>query len=103
MNPGELKTVLSFQTVSSTMLNGDYVESLSAAVDIRVKLKQLEGYKKMQYTELLTKEVFEAITYSNAILTKDAICSYGSDTLVVYSVVPNIETVNEVKIILYKK
>ena len=105
MNPGELKTVLSFQTVTSAVIDGDVVETAGAAVNVRCKLRQLEGFKKMQYTELLTKEVYEAQCYNNAVLTKDAICTNGTDALTVYAVVKNLgkSGTNEVKIILYNK
>lgn len=105
MNPGELKTVLSFKTVTSVVTNGDTVETAGIAVNIRCKLRQLEGFKKMQYTELLTKEVYEAICYDNAVIKNDAICTSGSDILTIYSVVKNTgkSGTNEVKIILYKK
>ena len=105
MNPGELNTVLSFKVVSSAVVNGDVTESEGSAVNIRVKLRQIDGFKKMQYTELLTKEVYEAYCYDNASLVKNAICTYGSDTLVVHSVIknPGNSGTNEVKLILYKK
>ena len=105
MNPGELKTVLSFQSVSTTVVSGDIVEAESTAVEIRCKLVQLQGYKKMQYTEIMTKDVYEAECYDNAVLVKNATCTNGTDTLVVYDRIKNIGNsgTNEVKIILYKK
>lgn len=105
MNPGELKTPLSFQSVSTSVVSGDISETDSTPVVIRCKLTQLQGYKKMQYTELLTKDVYEAECFDNAVLVKNATCTYGSDTLVVYDRIKNIgkSGTNEVKIVLYKK
>lgn len=105
MNPGEFKTVLSFQTITTVVTNGDTIETPGTPVDIRCKFKQLEGFKKMMYTELLTKEVFQAECYDNAVLTKDAICTKGTDVLTVYAIVKNAgkSATNEVKTILYKK
>jgi len=105
MNPGEMKTVLSFTLVTSAVTNGDAVESPGAPVNIRGKLIQLEGYKKMQYTELLTKKTYQFECYDNSSITDGATCLYGSESLVIHSIIPveNLGKPKELKIILYKK
>jgi hypothetical protein len=105
MNPGELNTVLVFQSVISTVSAGNFTEAEGATVNIRGRLKQLQGYKKMQYTELLNKEVYEFQCFDNAVLTKDSVCLNGSDSLIVYSRVknPGKSGTNEVILILWKK
>ena len=105
MNPGELNTVLVFQPVTVTTSSGDRTETLGTAVNIRCKFTQLDGYKKMVYTELLTKEVYEAKCFNNSAITKSSICTWGTETLTVHSVIsnPGKSATNEIRIILYKK
>jgi len=105
MNPGELNTVLTFKPVTSAVSSGDMTETEGTPVTIRCKLKMIDGYKKMQYTELLNKETYEANCYNNSALVSNAVCTYGSVTLVVHSVIKNLGNsgTNEVKLILYKK
>ena len=105
MNPGELTSVLIFKAVTSAVTNGDYTESEGASVNIRCRIKQIDGFKKMQYTELINKDTFEAICYDNSVIISGAICTYGSEKLTVHSIVrnPGKSGTNEIKIILYKK
>ena len=105
MNPGELNTVLTFKPVTSAVSSGDMTETEGTPVTIRCKLKMIDGYKKMQYTELLNKETYEGECYYNSAIKYNAVCTNGTDTLIVHSVVPNkgLSHTNDIKFILYKK
>jgi len=98
--------VLSLQVITATVdASGDYSESAAVAVSIGGDLKQLEGYKKMAYTELINKEVYQFECYDHAALALGSTAAWGSVNLIIYAVTKNFDGsfTNRVKVILYKK
>ena len=100
------EVVLSFQAVTATAdASGDYSESADTAVTIRGAIKQLQGYKLLQYTELVGKDVYEFTCYDNSVLAFSGICTWGSKELKIHSVIENFNEsfTNKVTLILYAK
>lgn len=88
MRTGQLNRILTFypETQAQSATDGFYSNTESTGVALRVSIKQLSGYRKMQYTELVNQEVWEAICFSNAVITKNAKVVYGSRTLFLHAI-----------------
>lgn len=105
MNPGALIHTLTFKTVTSIVAGGDAVETTSPPVNIRADVKQLNGWKKMQFTEVLTQIVYQAKCYNNPVLVKDAVCMFEGQALTIHDMIKNLgpSGTNEVILILFGK
>jgi hypothetical protein len=88
LRTGQLNTTLTFypETQAQSASDGFYSNTEGTGVSIRVSIKQLSGYRRMQYTELINAEVFEAVCFSNAVITKNAKVVYGSRTLFIHAI-----------------
>lgn len=106
MNTGSLNKVLTFTPQTQAQgTDGFFTNTAGTAVVIRGSIKQLTGYRKMQYQELINAEVYECMCFNNAVITKNAKVTYGSKTLYIHSIVDVDEkSFTEVrKLILYTK
>ena len=100
-----MRAVLSFQAITATAdASGDYSESAGTAVNVPGELVMLQGYKKMIYTELINKNVYQFDCYNNSVITSDAKATWGTKTFNIHSVVQNFDGsfTNKVTIILYE-
>lgn len=91
MRPGDLKHILTFYPVTAKVTNGDAVETIGSGVDVRAHVNLMSANKKMAFTELLTKKVYEADCYDNIVISDASVCAFGSETLVVHAKIPNYE------------
>ena len=100
-----MRAVLSFQAITATAdASGDYSESAGTAVNVPGELVMHQGYKKMIYTELINKNVYQFDCYDNSVLTNGAKATWSTKTFNIHSVVRNFDGsfTNKVTIILYE-
>ena len=100
-----MEVVLTFTPHTSSVSSGDMSEAAGKGVVIRGDFKQLTGYKKMMYAELISEYVYEFRCYDNTVLTSTATSVYGGMTLNIREIIRNHDEsfTNEVRIILVAK
>lgn len=106
MNTGTLNKILTFYPVTQTKdTNGDYSNTYGTGVAIRGSIKQISGYRKMIYTELVNAQVYEVECFDNAAITKGSKVTYGSLTLYVHEIISTGDKsfTSTKKLILYTK
>lgn len=106
MRTGQLNSILTFYPETQTQgTDGYFTNTEGTAKSLRGNVKQMTGYRKMAYTELINQEVYEVVLFDNSVITKNAKVVYNGKTLYVHSItdVDDKSFTNVVKLILHTK
>ena len=106
MITGQLNKILTFYPETQAQgSDGYFTNTEGTGVVIRASVKQLSGYRKMQYTELINQEVYEVVCFDHAVISKNSRVTYGSKTLFIHSIIDDDDSsfMEKRKLILHTK
>ena len=88
MRTGQLNEILTFYPETQTQGSDGYFSNTEGTgVSLRGNVKQISGYRKMAYTELINQEVYEVTLFDNSVISKNAKVVYKGKTLYIHSIV----------------